>query len=97
VVVGADAVGPGGVINKVGTLRLALAARRSSTPCYSLTGESKLLDADLPAPHPFERTLLDLFTSVITQEGALTPDQAARRAVRRPVHARLATLLSKRK
>jgi hypothetical protein len=93
VVVGADAVGPGGVVNKVGTLRLAEGAREASTPCYSLSGESKLIGADLPAPHPFERTPLDLFTSVITQEGPLSPTQAAHRARRVVLHPLLADLL----
>jgi hypothetical protein len=93
VVVGADAVGPEGVVNKVGTLRLAEAARRASTPCYALSGESKLIGADLPAPHPFERTALDLFTSVITQEGALSATQAAGRAGRVELHPLLEDLL----
>jgi translation initiation factor 2B subunit (eIF-2B alpha/beta/delta family) len=97
VVVGADAAGPGGVVNKVGTLRLAEGAREASTSCYSLSGESKLIGADLPAPHPFERTPLDLFTSVITQEGPLSPTQAARRARRVELHPLLADLLRRSK
>lgn len=93
VVVGADAVGPGGVVNKVGTLRLAEEAREASTPCYSLSGESKLIGADLQAPHPFERTPLDLFTSVITQEGPLSPTEAAQRAREHTLHPLLVALL----
>ena len=93
VVVGADAVGPGGVVNKVGTSRLAEAAGEASTPCYSLAGASKLLGADVPAPPPFERTPLDLFTSVITQDGHLSPTQAAHRAGRVELHPLLADLL----
>jgi translation initiation factor 2B subunit (eIF-2B alpha/beta/delta family) len=97
VVVGADAVGPAGVVNKIGTLRLAVASRRHSTPCYALAGESKLLAADLPAEHPFERTPLDLFTSVITEDGPLTPSQTARLATRRTLHPSLAALLEERR
>jgi translation initiation factor 2B subunit (eIF-2B alpha/beta/delta family) len=95
VVVGADAVGPAGVVNKVGTRTLAEEARRHSTPCYSLAGESKLLAVDLPAPRPFERTPMDLFTSVITEEGSLSPDEVARRVNEHPVHPLLAELLEK--
>jgi translation initiation factor 2B subunit (eIF-2B alpha/beta/delta family) len=93
VVVGADAVGPAGVVNKVGTLRLAEASRRYSTPCFALAGESKLLAVDVPAPHPFERTPLDLFTSVVTEDGPLTPSRAARLAGQRTLHPLLAGLL----
>lgn len=95
VVVGADAVGPGGVVNKVGTRTLAEEARRHSTPCYSLAGGSKLLAVDLPAPLPFQRTPVDLFTSVITEEGPLSPDEVVRRVNEHPVHALLAELLEK--
>jgi translation initiation factor 2B subunit (eIF-2B alpha/beta/delta family) len=96
VLVGADAVGPGGVVNKMGTLRLAEAAREVSTPCYSLAGASKLLGADVPAPRPFERTPLDLFTSVITEEGPLSPTAAARRALEHTLHPLLVPLLQGR-
>jgi translation initiation factor 2B subunit (eIF-2B alpha/beta/delta family) len=86
VVVGADAIGPGGIVNKVGTRALAEAASRHGTPCYSLAGASKLLAVDLPAPDPFERTPLDLFTFVITPEGPWAPDEVARRVTRYTVH-----------
>jgi translation initiation factor 2B subunit (eIF-2B alpha/beta/delta family) len=95
VVVGADAVGPAGVVNKVGTRMLAEVTRRHSIPCFCLAGESKLLAADLPAPHPFERTPLDLFTSVITEVDPLSPDEVERRVNEHPVHPRLADLLEK--
>lgn len=97
VVVGADAVGPEGVINKLGTRRLADAARRSRTPCYVLAGESKVVDADLPAPHPFERTPLDLFTSVLTQDGPLSPSEATDLARDRPLHPLLQAELQERR
>lgn len=96
VMVGADAVGPGGVVNKMGTSRLAAAAREASTPFYSFAGASKLLGADLPAPRPFERTPLDLFTSVITEDGPLSPTEAALRALEHTLHPLLVELLQGR-
>ncbi|HZA27780.1 MAG TPA: hypothetical protein VE915_09120 [Actinomycetota bacterium] len=97
VVVGADAVGPAGVVNKVGTRLMAEAARRHSIPCHALAGESKLLGADLPAPHPFERTPLGLFTSVVTEVGPLSPTEAARRSSQHTLHPLLAGLLEERR
>jgi translation initiation factor 2B subunit (eIF-2B alpha/beta/delta family) len=76
VVTGADAVGPGGVINKMGTRALAEAAAQRETPCYVVAGSSKFIGVDLPAPRPFERTPLDLFTAVLTEEGATLPNDA---------------------
>ncbi|HET6777143.1 MAG TPA: hypothetical protein VFH81_05165 [Actinomycetota bacterium] len=93
VAVGADAVGPGGVVNKVRTRTLAEAARRAGTACLVLAGDSKLLEADVPAPDPFERTPLDLFTSVVTERGSLSPIEAAVLGRKRPIHLRLAALL----
>src|SRR5918992_907797 len=86
VVVGADAVGPGGVVNKMGTFRFAEAARAASTPCYSLAGVSKFLNADVPAQDPFERTPLHLFTALITPDGPHSPEEAARRAHEHTLH-----------
>ena len=77
VVTGADAVGPGGVVNKVGTRELAEAAAVRSTPCYVVAGTSKFLAVDLPAAHPFERTPLALFTAVLTEDGPKEPEAAA--------------------
>lgn len=90
VVVGADAIGPGGVVNKVLTRALAEAAHRAGGRCYSLAGSSKLIGADLPAPPPFERTPLDILT-VVTERGPL--DDAASAALRHPVPETLAGLL----
>lgn len=96
VVMGADAVGPAGVINKIGTRALAEEARRHGTPCYAVAGASKLLGADLPAAEPFERTPLDLFTLMITSDGALPPEEVAPRASNHTVHPLLRHLLEKR-
>jgi translation initiation factor 2B subunit (eIF-2B alpha/beta/delta family) len=93
VVVGADAVGPGGVVNKVGTRALAEAARRAGAPAYVVAGSSKLVAADLPAPPPFERTPLDLITAVIGERGPVDPGDAARFAASHPVPEALVDLL----
>ncbi|MGH2766724.1 MAG: hypothetical protein ACRDKA_12540 [Actinomycetota bacterium] len=89
VVTGADAVGPGGVVNKVGTAALAEAAGR----CYAVAGSSKFLGADPPAPVPFERVPLHLFAGIVTDVGVLTPEDAAGLAGRFELHPALADLL----
>jgi translation initiation factor 2B subunit (eIF-2B alpha/beta/delta family) len=93
VVTGADAVGPGGVVNKVGTRALAEAARGGGGRCIAVAGGSKLVAADLPAWPPFERVPFGLFTLLLTQDGALTPSDAPRVAARFEVHPALADLL----
>jgi len=51
VIVGADAVTPEGVVNKIGTYALALAARENAVPFYVLAGTEKFL------PPPFSQAL----------------------------------------
>jgi len=43
VLVGADTVAPAGLVHKLGTLGLAIAARHEGVPVYALAGASKLL------------------------------------------------------
>ena len=93
VVVGADAVGPSGVVNKVGTGALAEAARSSGGGCYVLAGSSKLLAVDLPAPAPFERVALHMFAAVVTERGPLDARTAAEAAAGHAPHPRLSELL----
>ncbi|HJV04512.1 MAG TPA: hypothetical protein VJ868_04540 [Actinomycetota bacterium] len=95
VVVGADAIGPGGVVNKVGTGALAEAARRGGGGAYVLAGATKLVAEDLPAPHPFERIPLELFTAIVGERGPVDPRTAARRAVSHPLHPELWPLLAR--
>jgi translation initiation factor 2B subunit (eIF-2B alpha/beta/delta family) len=95
VLVGADAIGPAGVVNKVGTRRLAEAATNAGRLAIVLAGSSKLVAADLPAPHPFERTPLVAFTAIVTEDEALNPPEAGRRARSFHLHSILAELLSK--
>jgi translation initiation factor 2B subunit (eIF-2B alpha/beta/delta family) len=93
VVTGADAIGPGGVVNKVGTAALADAARRGGARCFAVAGTSKFAAEDLPAPHPFERTPLEAFASVITEGDVLSADGAARLGAMFPIHPQLRDLL----
>jgi translation initiation factor eIF-2B subunit delta len=51
VIVGADAILPEGVVNKIGTYALALAAREQKVPFYVLAGTEKFL------PPPFAQAL----------------------------------------
>jgi translation initiation factor eIF-2B subunit delta len=51
VIVGADAIAPDGVVNKIGTYALALAARERKVPFYVLAGTEKFL------PSPFSQVL----------------------------------------
>jgi translation initiation factor eIF-2B subunit delta len=51
VMVGADAITPEGIVNKIGTYGLALAAREKKIPFYVLAGKEKFL------PPPFSKTL----------------------------------------
>jgi translation initiation factor 2B subunit (eIF-2B alpha/beta/delta family) len=91
---GADAVGAGGVVNEVGTRRLAEAAIAAGTPALVLAGSSKLVAANLPAPHPFERAPLEAFTAIVTEDGALDPEEAGRLASTFPLHPALMELLA---
>jgi translation initiation factor 2B subunit (eIF-2B alpha/beta/delta family) len=94
VLTGADAVGPGGVVNEVGTRRLAEAAVAAGKPALVLAGSSKLVAADLPAPPPFERAPLEAFTAIVTEGERLDPAAAALRSRSFPLSPALAELLA---
>lgn len=89
VLVGADAVGPGGVINKVGTAALA---RGAGDGCHVVTLTTKLVAVDLPVVEPFERVPLDAFTSIVTEEGP--HDAGGIDPTRFPLHPKLARFLA---
>ena len=93
VLVGADAIAPGGLINKVKTRALAEAATRRGIPVYAVAGETKFLAVDLPVEQPFERVPLHLFTAIAAPDGLLDPDQAIGAASSAGLHAELLTLL----
>jgi len=48
--VGADAIGDAGVVNKIGTHVLALAARAAGVPCYLVADSTKLLPTGVTLP-----------------------------------------------
>ena len=80
VVVGADAVTPHGLVNKVKTRALAEAARAKGIPCYAVAGETKFVPAPLPLDGPFESTPLELFEAIATPWGLLRVAEARARA-----------------
>jgi translation initiation factor 2B subunit (eIF-2B alpha/beta/delta family) len=94
VVVGADAVSPAGLVNKVKTRALTEAARAKGVPCYAVAGDTKFVDAELPVESPFERAPLELFTAIATPDGLLSPSEAAERAAQGNIHPDLAELLT---
>ena len=95
VVVGADAVTPTGVVNKVGTAALAAAAAASDRkiPRYAIAGDTKLVADEVPIDGPFESTPLELFTAIVTPDGPLTPSEARHLARSHPIHPDLMPLL----
>jgi len=94
VVVGADAVTPSHLINKVKTRALAEAAREKGVPSYVVAGDSKFVDSNLPIEGPFERVPLELFTAIATPTGLNSPAEASERAAGAHLHPELASLLS---
>lgn len=80
---GADSMGEGGVVNKVGTHSLASACREYGIPCHILAGESKVLpfeagdmmrtiekkDGIATLTQVFERVPLTMFDRWINEDG----------------------------
>lgn len=93
VLVGADGICPEGVVNKVGTMPLALAAREFKRPFVVLCSTSKLIpvlemdpvdsemtvDGNVVREALFEITPLELVTAVITDEGPLSGEEMKKR------------------
>jgi hypothetical protein len=82
VVVGADAVTPLALVNKVKTAALARSAREQGVPCYAVAGGTKFVADDLPVVRPFEAAPLGLFDAVAGPSGLLDPSSARVRALR---------------
>jgi translation initiation factor 2B subunit (eIF-2B alpha/beta/delta family) len=61
VLVGADALGDGGLVNKIGTQAAALAARAFGTPCYAVLDSSKLLPVGVRLPLDDDRAPEELW------------------------------------
>lgn len=93
VVVGADAVTPRAVVNKVKTRALTQAARARDLATYAVADESKFIAEELPVASPFEATPLELFVAVAGPDGLLDAKRASRHARTRPIHPKLRPLL----
>jgi len=76
VVVGADAVTPNGLLNKVKTREIAESARDHGIPCFAVAGETKFVPAELPFAEPFQSVGLRLFSGIATPMGLLMPSEA---------------------
>jgi len=100
VLVGADAIGPGRVINKVGTADLAQAASVEEVPMYIVATLEKVLPEELfdaamrtasveggPGVGGISEVVpLSWFQGVVTEEGVLLPGDLSRRATEQIVH-----------
>lgn len=93
VLVGADAVTPEAVLNKVGTAALAREARDRGVTVYAVAGETKFIGDLVPVVEPFEPVPLAVFTSIATPDGLLGAKEAHRKARTKPVHVDLWPLL----
>jgi translation initiation factor 2B subunit (eIF-2B alpha/beta/delta family) len=96
VIVGADGVCPEGVVNKVGTMSMALAAKEFGRPFVVLCSTSKLIPVlEMDAMEGegnaqemkvrevvFEMTPLELVTVVITDEGVLSGEEMKKRLLK---------------
>jgi hypothetical protein len=93
VVVGADAVTPEAVVNKVKTRALVEAATSKGIPRYVVAGQTKFVGQALPLRPAFETTPLELFTVVAVPGELLRPEEARRRAGQVRLSPRLRALL----
>ena len=92
VLVGADAITPRSVVNKVKTCGLVEAAQDRGVPRYAVAGTPKLVPVELPVVQPFERTPIEAFTQVATPSGLLDPVLAGARAAAVGLHPALVVL-----
>jgi len=92
VLIGADAITPTVVINKVKSLELVQAAAAAGMPCYVVAGSSKLVPCELPVSDPFQAVPLELFTRIALPAGLLHPPAVAERAAAVPMHRALRAL-----
>jgi translation initiation factor eIF-2B subunit delta len=80
VLVGADALTEVGVVNKVGTMPLALAAQHARIGAYAFAGTAKCVPSALVAgaSEAFESTPLGLFDAILTERGPRRASAIAR-------------------
>jgi translation initiation factor 2B subunit (eIF-2B alpha/beta/delta family) len=95
VVVGADAITPTSLVNKVKTRQIAESARDHGIPCFALTGETKFVPSELPVGEPFEATGLHLFSGIATPMGLLLPTEAGAHASSVELHPALRMLIER--
>jgi translation initiation factor 2B subunit (eIF-2B alpha/beta/delta family) len=93
VLVGADAVTPDGVINKVKTRALAESARAKGIPRYAVAGNTKFVGARLPLRPAFEVTPLELFTAIAVPRALMSSVEARVHADAFPLRDELLRLL----
>ena len=78
VLFGADAVSPAGLVNKVGTAMIALAARHHGKPAYGVLSSDKLLMRREPLHDTgmmYDLTPLRLLKGIVTEDGTFTPGE----------------------
>jgi translation initiation factor 2B subunit (eIF-2B alpha/beta/delta family) len=93
VLVGADAVTPTSVVNKVKTRALADRAKELGVPVYALAGETKFLSPGVVVSEGFEATPVDVFTGIITQSAVVGSTGVRTRAEAHRIHPTLLPLL----
>lgn len=95
VLIGADAITPQRIVNKAGTLPLALTAREAGVPCYVVAGTVKMVP-DLiwngDGAAPFDATPLDALDAVVTERGPMRAAGVRRAAGRITLDERLERL-----
>jgi translation initiation factor 2B subunit (eIF-2B alpha/beta/delta family) len=92
VLIGADAITPTAVINKVKSLELVQAAAAANLPRFVVAGSLKLVPCELPVPELFQAVPIGLFTGIALPAGLLQPPAAAERAAAVPMHRALVAL-----
>jgi translation initiation factor 2B subunit (eIF-2B alpha/beta/delta family) len=77
VLVGADAVSPAGVVNKVGTSEISRLAREYRVPLYVVCTSDKLVTAhELDDPERlYDVTPLNHVTAIVTEDGLIAPER----------------------
>ena len=92
VVVGADAITPRSIVNKVLTRAVVQAAADRGIPRFAVASSSKLVPVEIPVPEPFEATPIELFTVVATAAGPAEPVLVAARVAAIALHPALVML-----
>jgi hypothetical protein len=95
VLIGADAITPTSVVNKVKSLELVQAAADARIPRYVVAGSIKLVPCELPVPELFQAVPIGLFTGIALPAGLLKPPEVAERAAAIPLHPALRALTEK--